>query len=299
MWASRHYEKYPRHQYLQRISVTDKISPSQFHTDAAGALLQHRPHRRELVVFCSFAMSRSVPPSERCCLDPLLLTASTYPVSSSSSPRLVPQIASYPSSSLPPGREKRTALTRWTSTNGKSNYKREKRWRRCCSVMFQSPALFQCDMWLCPYLVLCARVPVEEFEKPQRVTLPHQDEVARSVCQVGRGREAQRTSGTWAGHASERHTPEPAFHSHPFTWRDRQHFVWVSVFSLLYIQTLVWFALQWFSRGSERWFVLQMSRSVPAWELGLPESIFRWIWGVVRWKNTYQSHNNAKEMGWN
>lgn len=177
-------------------------------------------------------MSCSVPPSERCCRDPLLLTASTYPVSSSPSPRLVPQIVSYPSSSLPPGREKRTALTRWTSTNGRSNYKREKWWRRCCSVVFQSPALFRRDTWLCPYLVLCACVPVEEFEKPQRVTLPHQDEVARSICQVGRGREAQRTSGTWAGHTSERHTPEPAFHSHPFTWGDRQHFVWGSVFSL-------------------------------------------------------------------
>lgn len=67
-------------------------------------------------------------------------------------------------------------------------------------------------------LILCACVPVEKLEESQRVSVPHQDEVPSAVRQVSRGREAQRTLGTRAGHASERHTPEPALHSHPLTF---------------------------------------------------------------------------------
>lgn len=59
--------------YLQRISVNDSISPSQFHTDTAGDLRQHRPHRKEGGVFCSLYISLST----RCCWDPLWLTVST------------------------------------------------------------------------------------------------------------------------------------------------------------------------------------------------------------------------------
>lgn len=68
-----------------------------------------------------------------------------------------------------------------------------------------------------PYLVLCACVPVEELEESQRVSVPYEDEVPCSIRQVGGGREAQRRLGTRAGHASERHTPEPALHRHPLT----------------------------------------------------------------------------------
>lgn len=121
-WITQYCMRIPRTQsYLQRISVTGRISPSQFHTDTAGDLLQHRPHRKEFAVFCSFVISRPVPLSVRCCWDPFLLTVSTKPPTSSSNPWLVPPISSFPSSSLPGGREKRTAFTRWTSTNGRSN----------------------------------------------------------------------------------------------------------------------------------------------------------------------------------
>lgn len=53
--------------HLHRISVAVSISPSQFHTDTAGALLQHRPHEKGDAAFCLFAVSRPVPHSARCC----------------------------------------------------------------------------------------------------------------------------------------------------------------------------------------------------------------------------------------
>ena len=62
--------------HLQLISVLGRISPSQFHTDTAGALLQHRPHRKGVAVFCSLVVCRFVHPSARCCWDPFLLTVS-------------------------------------------------------------------------------------------------------------------------------------------------------------------------------------------------------------------------------
>jgi len=77
-------------------------------------------------------------------------------------------------------------------------------------------------MWKCPYLVLWACVPVEELEESQWVSVPHQDEVTCSIRQVSRRREAQRTFGTWAGHTSERHTPEPALHAHPLAWTETE-----------------------------------------------------------------------------
>lgn len=83
-----------------------------------------------------------------------------------------------------------------------------------------SPALFLIQK--CPYLVLCARVPVEELEEAQRVSVPHQNEVPCSVCQVSGRREALRTLGTRAGHTSQRHTPELALHTNPLTWRDKK-----------------------------------------------------------------------------
>lgn len=107
--------------HLQRISVKGRISPSQFHTDTGGDLLQHRPHRMGVAIFCSFIMSRPARLSVRCCWELLLLTVSTYPLPSSSVPPLWPAVSSYASSSLPDGREKRTAFTRWTSTKGRSN----------------------------------------------------------------------------------------------------------------------------------------------------------------------------------
>lgn len=103
--------------YLLIMLVNGRISPSQFHTDAAGALLQHRPHRKGVADFCSFAISCPMLLSVSCCWDPFLLIVSTCPLSSSSNP----PVSSNASSSLPAGREKRTAFTRWTSTNGRSN----------------------------------------------------------------------------------------------------------------------------------------------------------------------------------
>lgn len=205
--------------YLLRISVEGRISPSQFHTDTAGALLQHRPHTKGFAVFCSFVPSPPVPLSARCCWDPFLLTVSTSP-SSSSIPALTSSISLYASSSssLPRGTENRTAFTRWTSTNGRSNWGK---WQRSGQAVLN--LLFHLFlMWKFPYLVLCACVPVEELEESQRVSVPYQDEVPCPVRQVSRGREAQRTLGTRAGHTSERHTPEPALHTHPLAWRDRE-----------------------------------------------------------------------------
>lgn len=47
-----------------------------------------------------------------------------------------------------------------------------------------------------PYLVLRACVPVKELEEPEWMSVPHQDEVPCSICQVSGGGEAQRTLGT-------------------------------------------------------------------------------------------------------
>lgn len=99
-------------------------------------------------------------------------------------------------------------------------WERERDWVKWCLNLNWSSFCF--DVKVPRYLVLRARVPVEELEESQRVSVPHQDEVPCSVRQVSRGREAHGTPGTRAGHTSERHTPEPALHAHPLTWRDRE-----------------------------------------------------------------------------
>lgn len=95
---------------------------------------------------------------------------------------------------------------------------RPEKWRLGQTVFKRAgPALFRRT---CPHLVLGVGVPVEELQESQWLSVPHQDEVSCSICQVGRGREALRTPETRAGHTSESHTPEPALHCHPFTWRE-------------------------------------------------------------------------------
>lgn len=98
--------------------------------------------------------------------------------------------------------------------------------QRLCQAVFQlpNPSSFVLMFLLqkCLYLVLCARVSVEELEKAQWVGLPYQDEVPCSVRQVSRRWEAKWTPGTWAGHTSEGHTPELALHTHPITWRSKE-----------------------------------------------------------------------------
>lgn len=70
-------ESYSREAHLQKTSVTGRISPSQFHTDTAGGLPQHRPHRKESGVFCLSVTSLPELFSVRCIWDPLLLALST------------------------------------------------------------------------------------------------------------------------------------------------------------------------------------------------------------------------------
>lgn len=61
---------------LQRISVKGRISPSQFHTDTDGDLLQHRPHRKGLTVFWWLLVSCPGPLSDSRCWEPLQLPVS-------------------------------------------------------------------------------------------------------------------------------------------------------------------------------------------------------------------------------
>ena len=111
--------------YLHEISVWGRSSPSQFHTETAGGLLQQRPHRKSLF-FLLFGVPRSRAGPARCCWELLLLGPCTPGLSGCSitpSSMFCSVLSSSSSSSWssPRGRENRTALTRCTSTKGRSN----------------------------------------------------------------------------------------------------------------------------------------------------------------------------------
>ncbi len=160
-------------------------------------------------------------PARCCCEWPAMLLLLSFSGSSStlSAEAWISRSPSSPtsssSSSSPGGRENRTALTRWTSTKGRSNWN-DRSLVFLTDLTFSLEFMFLNVFWC--YLILCVCVPVKVREKAQRVCFSHQDEVCRPVGQVSGWRKTLWAPWTWAWNTGERDTLEPAFNSHPLTW---------------------------------------------------------------------------------
>ncbi len=128
-------------------------------------------------------------PARCCCEWPAMLLLLSFSGSSStlSAEAWISRSPSSPtssSSSSPGGRENRTALTRWTSTKGRSNWN-YRSFVFLIDLTFSLEFMFLNVFWC--YLILCVCVPVKVCEKAQRVCFSHQDEVCRPVGQVADG----------------------------------------------------------------------------------------------------------------
>lgn len=223
--------------YLHEISVWGRISPSQFHTDTERGLVQQGPHAKPCLFNLLVSLPLSFHPARCCCEWPAMLPLNSFSGSSSSlsAEVWISRLASFSyssssSSASPGGRENRTALTRWTSTKGRSN------WNDSSEMIFLTDSAFSWAfiylnvIWL--YLILFGCVPVKVCEKAKRVSFSDHDEVCRPIGQVSGRRKTLWAPWTWAWHTGERDTLEPAFNSHPLTWNSDKKVIF---FSIVYI----------------------------------------------------------------